>query len=158
MSIGRLLLGLLGGALGGFVATGPMTGFMLVAKKLLPPEEQYSLPPREITERIAEQTGVADRTGEPEITVATLVNHFGYGAAAGVPYGLLASILPLPALISGMIYGCLIWAGSYLGPLPSLGVLKPATEHPPRRNLLIFAAHLIWGGTLALVARPIALK
>jgi putative membrane protein len=38
--------------------------------------------------------------------------------------------------------------------LAALGILKPATEHPPRRNALMIAAHLIWGAVLgALVGK-----
>ena len=38
-----------------------------------------------------------------------------------------------------------------LGLLPALGILTPATRHPPRRNLLMIAAHVVWGATLGLL-------
>jgi hypothetical protein len=44
--------------------------------------------------------------------------------------------------------GVAIWAGSYLGWLPTVGILTPATRHPWRRNLLMIVAHVIWGVAL----------
>jgi hypothetical protein len=32
-----------------------------------------------------------------------------------------------------------------MGWIPAFGVLKPATEHPPRRNAVMLAAHFTWG-------------
>jgi hypothetical protein len=32
-------------------------------------------------------------------------------------------------------------------------ILKPATEHPARRNLLMIVVHLIWGASMALALR-----
>jgi putative membrane protein len=40
---------------------------------------------------------------------------------------------------------------SYLGLLPALGILRPATEHPERRNALMIVAHLIWGSITGLI-------
>ena len=35
-----------------------------------------------------------------------------------------------------------------MGLLPAAGILKPATEHPARRNALMIASHLVWGAAL----------
>ena len=37
------------------------------------------------------------------------------------------------------------------------GVLRRADRHPLQRNLLMIAAHLVWGGTLALTVRELEL-
>lgn len=134
-----------------------MTIFMLAAHRLLPRMEQYPLPPREITESLAERVGVDD-AGDTQLTVATFVNHFAYGAVTGAPYGLLARVIPVPPLVSGIVYGVVVWSASYLGFLPAAGILKPATEHPIRRNALMIAAHFIWGGTLAAIANRLAAR
>lgn len=42
----------------------------------------------------------------------------------------------------------MVWSGSYLGLLPALNILPPATEHPPGRNALMIAAHVVWGSVL----------
>jgi len=56
---------------------------------------------------------------------------------------------------TGAGYGVAVWALSYLGWIPALNVLKPATQHPPRRDLLMIAAHLVWGTALAAGTREL---
>jgi len=48
-----------------------------------------------------------------------------------------------------------VWSTSYLVLLPALRLLRPATKAPPRRNALMIAAHLVWGGALGLVLRAL---
>ena len=48
-----------------------------------------------------------------------------------------------------------MWAASYLGWIPAAGLLKPATEHPARRNFMMIAAHLVWGAALALALKEL---
>jgi putative membrane protein len=139
------------GALAGFLATFPMSGVMLAARELLPAHEQYPLPPSEIVSEVADKTGAEEIEAGPDHTLATAVSHFAYGAAAGAVYTLLPhQISPFPAL-NGTAFGLAVWAGSYLGLLPALGILRPATEHPARRNALMIAAHVVWGSTLGVL-------
>lgn len=138
------------GAVAGLVATAPMTLTMLALHRFLPRRERYALPPREITETVMAEVGLAELTPDPAITAATLVAHFGFGAAAGAPYALLA---PRPTVVSGTAYGVFVWLAVYLGIMPGLEILRPATEHPARRNALMIGAHLVWGSALALLTR-----
>jgi hypothetical protein len=138
---------LLAGALAGFAATVPMTWVMEVLHRRLPGRERYPLPPRKVTMRLADRAGVRHELDEPERLGLTLLAHFGMGAAAGALYGPLAGALPGPAPLRGAAYGLAVWAGNYLGLLPGLGLLSPATEHPPRRTAVMIAAHLVWGAT-----------
>lgn len=147
---------LLTGALAGSIATAPMTLAMELMHRWLPRSERYPLPPSEITTKLTREAGVAQHLDQEQHVALTLVNHFGYGAAVGSLYGLLPSKprAPLPAALWGIGYGLVVWAVSYLGLLPALGILRPATEHPERRNLLMIAAHVVWGSvTGLLVAR-----
>ncbi|HWP42326.1 MAG TPA: DUF1440 domain-containing protein [Blastocatellia bacterium] len=139
------------GALAGFAATVPMTVAMEVMHKQLPPDEQYPLPPAEITSELASEARVSDKMDEKGITLATLASHFAYGAAAGALYAPLASRLRPNPLLGGAAYGLAVWSASYLGLLPGLGILKPATEHPARRNALMIASHVIWGTALGML-------
>jgi hypothetical protein len=140
----NLLLRLLVGALGGLSATGPMTVVMILLHRLLPASDRYSLPPREITAHLAEKVG--RRRLDPDTRAAlTLVNHFGYGAMAATVYSLVQEGIPAAALIKGPLFGAIVWLVSYLGLLPAVGILQPATEHPPSRNLLMIGVHLVWG-------------
>ena len=53
----RILLG----ALAGLAATAPMTLAMKLMHEALPRHEQYPLPPRQVTEGMAEKSGVLMR-------------------------------------------------------------------------------------------------
>ncbi len=124
------------GAMAGFCATMVMTAAMRTLHERLPMTDRYPLPPREITERALPAIG-----GDRALTA--MLAHFGFGAFAGAIYGLLPRRMP------GLVYGPLVWAASYLGWIPGAGILVPATRHPPTRNLLMLAVHLVWGASLA---------
>src|SRR5919107_6401562 len=138
----RVLLG----ALGGLAATGPMTLAMKLMHEELPREERYPLPPRQVTEGLAEKAGVNGQLDEEEREAATWASHFAYGAACGALYGALSGErTDSHPLLAGVGFGVAVWAGSYLGWLPAAGITSPATEHPARRNALMIAAHVVWG-------------
>ena len=133
------------GAVAGCIATVPMTWAMEAMHRRLPRRERYPLPPRQITMRVAEEAGVKEQLDEDDRFGLTLLAHFGMGTAAGALYGLLAPKQPLPGPLAGAGFGLAVWAGNYLGLLPALSLLRPATEHPPRRTALMVTAHLVWG-------------
>jgi uncharacterized membrane protein YagU involved in acid resistance len=138
----RILLG----ALAGLAATGPMTLAMKLMHEQLPREEQYPLPPRQVTEGLAEKAGVDEHLDEEEKEAATWVSHFAYGATCGALYGAVSGEkVDEHAMLAGVGFGLAVWAGSYLGWLPAAGIISPATEHPARRNALMIAAHAVWG-------------
>lgn len=143
--LGRRVDDAVTGAVAGAIATVPMTLVMGRLHKELPPQEQYPLPPRQITEEIAERVDVRDEMGEEETAWATLAAHFAYGAAMGAAYAVMPRFVARPGLTGGVTYGLGVWSGSYLGWLPRLGILPPATEQPPRRSGLMIAAHVVWG-------------
>ncbi|HXV98829.1 MAG TPA: DUF6789 family protein [Anaerolineae bacterium] len=136
---------LLNGALAGFVATVPMSAAMLTMHRLLPEHEQYPLPPHEITAELAEKADMEEHLDEPEHKLATTLSHFAYGAASGALYASIAHRLPLAPAVGGALFGLALWTGSYLGWLPAVEILRPATEHPARRNALMIVAHIVWG-------------
>jgi hypothetical protein len=142
--------GLLRGAISGLAATLPMTIAMEVMHRRMGLTKRYALPPRQITAYVARSLGIRDRLGVDEERVATMVSHFGYGGSMGVPYALAEESIHLPPIVKGAGYGLAVWAGSYLGLLPRLGLLSPATRHPPQRTALMIAAHLVWGSAMAI--------
>lgn len=148
--------GILVGALAGLAATVPMSLAMKLMHEQLPGHEQYPLPPRAVTMEVAEQAGVREHLDEGGRQAATWASHFGYGAACGALYGALAAGRDAPPLAAGVGFGLAVWAGSYLGWLPAAGILRPATEHPPRRTALMIAAHVVWGATTGLVVAGLA--
>lgn len=134
------------GALAGLAATVPMTLAMELLWRRLPENLRYPLPPREIIDRILPEE-LQKELGETGSQQVTLAAHFGYGAAVGAIFSLLTSSRRPGA---GAAYGVAIWASSYLGWIPGAEILRPAWQHPARRNLLMIGAHLIWGAALSI--------
>ena len=132
----------------GLAATAPMTAFMEASFRALPAEEQEPLPPRKITMKVADELEVKDELSEPQRLGATMAAHFAYGTFVGGGYGLIAPHIPLPPVAAGIVYGLGVWAGSYLGLLPALGLHRAATKEPAERNALMIGAHVVWGGVL----------
>ena len=139
------------GTLAGLTATAPMTAAMAAMHRALPAHERYPLPPRKVTMRVAKKAGVKKHLDEEEKTAATLAAHFGYGAAMGGLFALLAPRAPGRPVAKGIAWGLIVWSTSYLGLLPAAGLHEPATRHPRERNLLMILAHVVWGGTLGLL-------
>ena len=145
---------LITGAVAGLIATVPMTLAMKMMHSQLPEEEQYPLPPRLIVENAAEKSGLDDDLDEGDEVRLTLASHFAYGAATGAIYnGAMGMAGAKPTAATGAVYGLGVWTLSYLGILPAMGLLAPATEHPARRNALMIASHVVWGATLGATAR-----
>ena len=136
----------------GAAATVPMSMVLTALHRAVPPQEQYPLPPREIVAVLAEKSGLHRTLTPAQEHAVAVACHYGYGAAAGALYGMLtppAAFTPLRGLALGLV----LWAASYLGWLPALGILRPATEHPPRRTVLMIASHAVYGLALAALVR-----
>jgi putative membrane protein len=136
------------GGLAGLFATLPMSLLMEAAHRRLPWYQQYQLPPRQITDRLLRAMGIERAMNRPQETTATLAAHAGYGTAMGSLYGALSEVRPLRSTAGGVTFGLLVWAGSYLGVLPAIGLLPPVTRHPRERTALMIAAHLVWGAAM----------
>ena len=142
-------------SIGGFIATFPMTAAMAALHTTLPESQQTALPPRQIVENAAAAGApVGDSDAAHEVMAA--VGHFGYGAAAGAGYAAFARKTGLHPAIEGALYGLAIWGGSYLGLMPATGLYKSATEEPAERNLLMIAAHVVWGASLGVATDMLA--
>jgi hypothetical protein len=142
----RLGSKLLLGAIAGVVGTAAMSAGMRRLFRALPEEEQYPLPPRHVTESTLPELS---EQGERD---ATLASHFGFGAAAGA---IVAAAGAERTNTRGIAAALAIWVASYMGWAPGLKLIKPQTQHPLRRNLLMFAVHLVWGAVTAATAREL---
>jgi uncharacterized membrane protein YagU involved in acid resistance len=139
--------GMLIGAAAGAAATLPMTAVMEALHERLDGEPARPLPPREVTDGMAAKAGVHDQLSEEDKQQLTLAAHFGYGAGCGALFGLIAPRNAPLAIAAGMAFGLGVWAGSYLGWLPAMGVRHHARHDPAERSGLMIAAHLVWGAT-----------
>jgi hypothetical protein len=142
----------LAGAAAGFLGTLPMSIVMLAFHRTLPWTQRDPLPPAQVTDRLLAKIDLADDLSHDQRSALTAVNHFAYGAAMGGLYGTLTpDPLNKHPVSSGVAYGLTVWAGSYFGLLPSLGLYRPATREPLARNLLLIGAHVVWGASLGLM-------
>lgn len=140
------------GALGGVIGTAGMSAFMLAAGRVGLIGEQ---PPDKIAGAALDAAGVHMREEEEQDALATLL-HFGFGISCGAFFGALHRRLPfrVPAALHGMVFAFLVWATSYQGWIPALGIMPPASRDHPRRPLTMILAHLIYGVLLgSVVAR-----
>ena len=140
------------GAIAGFVGTMAMTSAMQRLHRRLPEHERYPLTPREIVDSTAQAAGV--KLPEEAAKDITTAAHFAYGAAMGA---LISAMNPEPSKKTGAAAGVAVWLASYMGWIPALNVLEPATEHPKRRNLLMIGVHIVWGAATASAMRELRL-
>lgn len=138
---------LIRGAFAGTVATALMSGLMLGAQRL---GITGTLPPEKITSRLLRRRGFHPNR-EQQKGIATGL-HFAFGAAAGGAFGVIARRLPVPSVPLGMAYGAGIWGVSYMGWLPSMG-LMPRADHDRRdRQAVMLVGHVVFGATLGVLA------
>lgn len=143
-------------ALAGFIATIPMTLFMLGTQRFLPKGQQYELPPELLTKELAHRAHFKSHLKKKQIVAMSLVSHFGYGASVGSLYCFLEKRPNFPAPVKGALFGLLVWLVSYLGLAPLLGFSESGQTEPVRRNLMMIAAHGIWGSALGIIATRLA--
>jgi uncharacterized membrane protein YagU involved in acid resistance len=139
-------------ALAGFIATVPMTLFMLGTQRFLPKGQQYELPPELLTKELAHRAHFRSHLSKQQIVALSLVSHFGYGASVGSLYCFLEKRPNFPAPVKGTLFGLLVWLVSYLGLAPLIGFAESGQTEPVRRNLMMIAAHVIWGSALGMTA------
>ena len=138
---------LLRGAGAGSLATAFMSVIMFGARQL---GLMGGMPPEKITAKFLNRAGVRRSAGQQD-ALATLL-HFGFGAAAGAGFGLVAPRRVIVRVPAGMAYGAAIWGVSYLGWVPALGIMAPADRDRADRQVVMLTGHLIYGATLGLLA------
>lgn len=145
------LEGAAAGFVAGLVATAAMSVVMLVAKRVGLTGE---LPPERISREAIEEAGDPP-SEESEDVVATLL-HFAFGSGAGAVLGaLLGRDLSVMVRIPfGLAYATGVWVVSYLGWIPALGLLPPATRDRPGRVWVMLVAHWVYG-TVAVAAHSV---
>ncbi|MGE0528212.1 MAG: DUF6789 family protein [Bdellovibrionales bacterium] len=129
----------------GVLATGPMTYVMIKMFETLPREEKSPLPPATLSFQL---TPLSSRLWRREQASLALLSHFLYGGSTGIFYAKLRPHLACGPRVSGVVFGLSLWAVSYLGWIPSLGLRAAAQRMPPSRNFLMVLAHLLWGLSL----------
>jgi hypothetical protein len=133
------------GGLGGTAATVAMTGWMAVGQITGPYGEQ---PPKRVLRRVARRVGVPARRQGRGTRLASAIAHLGFGASCGALYGAVGRRSTVPR---GVGYALGIWAGSYAGWIPALGLLPSPGRDNPRRAWTMLTAHVVYGAVLGAV-------
>lgn len=136
---------IVGGAARGTVATVVMSIPMLVAPDLV----MGRRPPKQVTVGMLGKLGL-DPGDEGERNAASVLAHLGFGASMGSLFSVARARLhpPGPALLHGVVYGLGIWATSYNGWIPALGLLPDPDRDRPGRQGVMILAHALYGGVL----------
>jgi hypothetical protein len=141
------------GALAGVAGTAVMTMMMRkVAPKVIPEEMRPDeFIPKKPVEWAEEQLGHPNALTEDQEMKVAMGAHFTYGSSNGALYGLLRSQMDgLPAPLMGAIFGVGLWAVSFEGWMPALGIMEAPTEKSPKKVPMPIMAHILYGATTAL--------
>jgi hypothetical protein len=134
------------GAAGGAVATCAMTAVMLAEQKL---GLLGRMPPKKLVRGARRKLGIFGVSDSAD-NLLTTAGHFGFGIAVGALYGLLNRKKrdPLAGALVGAGYATAVWATSYAGWIPALGLMRPPRRDRPFRPTSMVAAHWVFGGVL----------
>jgi hypothetical protein len=134
------------GGMAGALATIAMSASLAIEKKLGLLGEH---PPLKIVRGVRRRIGFLG-TSQRIDRVAAMGAHLAFGAAAGALFG-LAHARPrgwATSSVSGAGFGMAVWATSYYGWVPALGLMKPPHRDRPMRPASMVAAHLLFGCSL----------
>lgn len=132
------------GAIAGLFATSVMSLIMLAEKRSGLFGEP---PPRRLTRKLL-RLPPSDR-----LDVATIVAHWGFGAAMGGIFALLPRQARTPS--GGALFGLAVWSTNYAALLPALGLMPRPSKDRPGRPTAMAIAHVAYGGALALAERAL---
>jgi hypothetical protein len=152
---------LLLGAGAGAAATIAMSGLMLAAQRL---GLLGRSPPRHIVDRALGCLHVRDKVSRQNRQLLTALAHLGFGATQGALYAVLYQVLarysprPIaPSTATGVPFALCVWAASYAGWIPALGILPSPSHDRPGRPTSMVLAHVVYGAALANILRKVRL-
>jgi hypothetical protein len=109
---------------------------MLTLHHLLPQKRKVPLEPHQVSQKLLAASDAEPPTQEGKVAF-TAASHFGYGAACGA---LRVSFRQLAGnqASRGPCYGIMIYAFSYAGRLPILGIPPPPQRRPCNTSCIAF--------------------
>ena len=141
---------LIDGGIGGAIATVAMSAVMIAGDRTGFMGEQ---PPTAITRFALGEAGVE----RPSVAASRIApfTHLAFGALGGAVFGLLRRLVPgVPGGLLGVGFGLAVWAVSYKGWIPALGILPPPEDDRPGRPVVMVVAHVVYGLVLGRLVRP----
>ncbi len=144
----RDLKAVIDGSVGGGIGTIAMSAVMMAAQKT---DIMGGQPPELITAAALDAASIR-RKVDTQHVLAVLM-HFGFGVVTGAFFGLLHRRLrpPIAAAPHGVVFGTLVWAVSYKGWVPALGIIPPPERDRPGRPISMVLAHWVYGLILGLI-------
>jgi uncharacterized membrane protein YagU involved in acid resistance len=142
----------------GLMATSMMTISLFDLHRILPRSEKEPLPPAQLTKHMFRKVATPTEWPSNIQQNASLISHFGYGIACGAVYAALAPHLRASPFKKGILFGTSVWAASYYGILPALGLRPTGPQMSASRNSMMFLTHVIWGLSLAHVENELQQK
>lgn len=121
-----------------------MTAVMLGAQRL---GRLGRMPPARIADAGLDAAG-AEEAPAPVRRATTAALHLGFGAAAGALYAWGSARLGRRGPLAGAAFGTAVWAASYAGWVPALGILPPPHRDRPGRPASMILAHWVYGAAL----------
>jgi uncharacterized membrane protein YagU involved in acid resistance len=149
------LRGVMVGALAGAVATGPMTGVMVLIHRWLPEERGERLAPEKVVEDVAESVGAEEVVEDVGKERVVWISHYGFGAAMGAIYGAVMT-QPRPVaerVASGVVFGLGVWAANYVVAFPAADFKASVEKEPGSRNAQMIVSHVVWGAVVGWLCR-----
>jgi uncharacterized membrane protein YagU involved in acid resistance len=142
--------GALGGAAGGAVM---YVMKQVVAPKVLPQEmRREGFAPKQFVQWAETEAGHPDALTSRQEDTAAMLGHLAYSAGLGALYGVARREVDSgPAPVAGAIFGLAVWAVSFEGWMPGLGVMPATTDLPPKKRAPDIMGHVIYGVAMALV-------
>jgi len=126
-----------------------MSAFMLAGKRA---GLMGAMPPEKITTRALRGLGL--HPDRKQTRAAAALAHLAFGAGGGIGFGLLRRRGGVATgVLQGVVYGSVMWAVSYLGWVPALGVMPRADRDRPGRPQVMLVAHWIYGAALGILLR-----
>jgi uncharacterized membrane protein YagU involved in acid resistance len=137
---------ILAGATAGVIATGPQSAVVWGSRAAgvyhrRPPPEVLAEGP---TNAAVDAGVLPSHLWRP----AMLVEHVGFGAAGGILFAFVSSVVR-PTMLAGVVTGLAIWKASYDGWIPALRIMPPPERDETGRQLTMVIAHVAYGLSLA---------
>ena len=134
------------GAAAGAVATTAMSAVTVAASR-------FGVVPAEPAQIVVDRTlGAASDEAHEHRRGIAVGAHYALGVAAGAVYGVAERRWRLPRG-AGPGFGLAMWASSYAGWIPALGLMPPPSSDRPARAATIAGSHVVYGAVLAGVLR-----
>lgn len=147
----------------GVAATAAMSVVMFAAQKA---GLTGRLPPSKITDAMLSFARVRPFVPSPARKALAAANHLAFGGVSGALFGLGHALLTRPreprvraprgaGVAAGIAFGTTVWALSYAGWVPALGIMRSPKNDRAGRPTSMLIAHWVYGAVLAkLMAGP----